>query len=247
VLITSGLGNLHSADRSRPVGYVEQLAASTDEEILQTRVHLSDRLTNRVGSSGIDRHVAEYLPGCSTAGWWERLPWCSRFFLAVLAFLYILLSTRDAQAADNGSLEPQKIVIGIYVNSITNVSLRENRFSADLYVWFRWTGKAAVDPLKNFDVANGKITARSSEVREEHKDFHYASCRVTADMTGFFDVSRFPLDDHVLRIEVEDSEKEADLIEYVADTANSGLAPGIQVPGWRISPPRSLRARNRQS
>lgn len=164
-------------------------------------------------------------------------PWRTKAYPVAVAVLLGWLSARDTRASDR-ALPPQKVVVGIYVSSITGLSLRENRFSADLYVWFRWTGDAGLDPLKTFDVTNGTVTSRSGEVREEHEGFHYASCRMTVEIRQTFDVSRFPRDDHVLRIEIEDAEKEADFVEYIADTEGSDLAPEVQVPGWKLLPHR---------
>jgi hypothetical protein len=161
--------------------------------------------------------------------------------LAVLAA--VCASARPARAGDAGVSAaphgpPVKVVVGAYVNRVTQMSLRENHFDVDFYVWFRWTGgDKDFDPLKTFDVANGAITQRTGEVHEEHKDFRYASCRIDAEITQFFDVSRFPFDDHVLRIEIEDTQSEAEFLEYVADTANSKVSPEAQVPGWTMGTP----------
>lgn len=143
----------------------------------------------------------------------------------------------DERSAPAAAPRPVKAVVGVWVDRITSMSLRENHFDVDFYVWFRWTGDASFDPLKSFDLANGSISSRANEVREEHEGYHYASCRVTAEVTQFFDVSRFPLDDHVLRLDIEDTEKEADFVEYEPDAANSGVAPDVQVPGWSVARP----------
>jgi len=160
----------------------------------------------------------------------KRLP------AVVLAFFCAAFAaTKPARAQDEKPAAPTKVVVGVYVDRVTDMSLRDNHFHADFYVWFRWSGgEKDFDPLKTFDVANGSITQRQSEVHEEHKDFHYASVRIEAQITQNFDVARFPFDDHVLRLEIEDTEKEAEFVEYVPDVDNSGVAPDVQAPGWTI-------------
>jgi hypothetical protein len=158
--------------------------------------------------------------------------------LGALAAVVALAGPAFAQDAAAAPAAPVKVVVGAYVNRVTQMSLRENHFDVDFYVWFRWTGgDKDFDPLKTFDVANGSITQRTGEVHEEHKDFHYASCRIDAEITQFFDVSRFPFDDHVLRIEIEDTQSEAEFLTYVADAENSSVSPQAQVPGWTIVGP----------
>jgi len=166
-----------------------------------------------------------------------RLAACVLAALVAVAALARPACAQDAAAAATAA-PPVKVVVGAYVNRVTQMSLRENHFDVDFYVWFRWTGgDKDFDPLKTFDVGNGTITQRTGEVREEHKDFHYASCRIDAEITQFFDVSRFPFDDHVLRIEIEDTQSEAEFVEYVADAENSSVSPQAQVPGWTIVAP----------
>jgi hypothetical protein len=159
--------------------------------------------------------------------------------VAVLSSL-IWSGQAAAQAEDGGSAAPIRVVVGVHVNRLTDVSLRENRFRTDFYVWFRWTGgDKDFDPLRTFDLVDGTITQRSSEVRQELKTGHYASCRCDAEITQILDVSRFPLDDHVLELRIEDSEKEAEFIEYVPDSENSGVSEEIRIPGWFIGAPKS--------
>src|SRR5690606_23171385 len=43
----------------------------------------------------------------------------------------------------------------------------------------------------------------------------------------------YPLDDHVLRIAIEDAELDESGLVYVAD-GNSALDPSIEVPGWQV-------------
>lgn len=155
----------------------------------------------------------------------------------VLAVLVALLGLASlARADDDKPAAPAKVAVGVYVDRVTEMSLRENRFKVDFYVWFRWSGgDKDFDPVKTFDVTNGSISQRQAEVHQELKGSHYSSCRCEAEITQFFDVSRFPFDDHVLRLEIEDTEKEAEFVEYVPDALNSGVAPEVRVPGWTLA------------
>jgi hypothetical protein len=160
---------------------------------------------------------------------------------SLLAILAVLFCVRPAAAGPEDAPKPAsppaplRVDVGVYVNRITDVSLRENRFRADFYVWFRWTGgDRDFDPLRTFDLVDGSISQRSAEVRQELKGSRYASCRCDAEVTQIFDVTRFPLDDHVLRLRIEDTEKEAEFVEYAPDVKNSGVSSETEVPGWYI-------------
>jgi hypothetical protein len=137
-------------------------------------------------------------------------------------------STPPASSAD----APSIVHVGVYVNQIPAVRLKENEFTIDFWIWFRWESDE-LDPMSSFEVANGRIDSRSEPYRAELPDgMHYAAARVTATMTQFWDISRFPLDDHVLRIAIEDPNNEEFKVRFVADEQNSQVGPDVEVPGW---------------
>ena len=69
------------------------------------------------------------------------------WLLAASAWLFVA-DEAVAQEADPKPATPAKVVVGVYIDRIRDVSLRENRFNVSFYVWFRWTD-ASLDPLKN--------------------------------------------------------------------------------------------------
>lgn len=139
-------------------------------------------------------------------------------------------------AADNP--KARKVVVGIYVNQVKRLSMVENEFTVDFWIWFRWKGED-YDPLKSFEVIGGSVDSTTGEQRKNIGDEIYASVRITATIKKFFDVRKFPLDDHELTIEVEETQNEDHLVQFVADTTNSIADPAVEVPGWRIGETRS--------
>ncbi len=129
--------------------------------------------------------------------------------------------------------EPQTIATGVYINRIYDVSLRDNRFVTDFYIWFRWTDKA-LKPFESFEVANGRIESRETVYQDVVAGFEYAVVRATATVTKYWDITSFPLDNHRLSLEIEDSQNEDFKVVYEADAANSTISPDIQVPGWQV-------------
>ena len=137
----------------------------------------------------------------------------------------------EKAAAEKG---PVRVEVGTYVNQILALDLRGNQFTADFYVWFRWKGDAKV--FDTFDLANGRITSRTGIVKKDlDGGVHYASARILATITKFWDLRRYPLDDHQLTIEIEDNENEDNLLVYVPDKVNSSASPTVEVPGWRVA------------
>ncbi len=143
--------------------------------------------------------------------------------------------TAPSGPADATRAEPKLtlVTIGTYVNQIPTMSVKENRFQADFYVWFRWTGD--LKPYESFELANGRIESRQLVLKELKTGEHYAVLRCQATIIRFWDLRRFPFDDHRLSLEIEDSASEDHLLRYVADAENSALSPELQLPGWQPS------------
>ncbi len=128
---------------------------------------------------------------------------------------------------------PAEVAVGIYINQITAFSLKDNKFSVDFWIWFRWT-HPDVKPYASFEIANGQIANKGEPEISVVKGQNYAVLRVVADITNFWDVSRYPLDDHPVPIVIEDSESEDFKLKYVADGPSCGLDDDVRVPGWTM-------------
>jgi len=129
----------------------------------------------------------------------------------------------------------------MFVNQIYELSLKENFFVANLYLWFRWKDGPWEDgtpfePDKTFGIIEGRIESNDEVARKELPDgFHYACRRITAKITKFWDVTKYPMDHHTLTIGIEEEDKETHLVRYLADDAPSGVSPDIRMPGWQLA------------
>lgn len=148
--------------------------------------------------------------------------------------LFVLLAALPAFAAEIKEAAPVDVHVGVYINQIYDVSLKDNRFCVDFYVWFRWQGED-VSPLESFDVVNGRIDSKEGVYEDTIKGFNYATGRINATITKFWDISEFPLDNHILTIELEDNENEDFKLRYIPDQENCGVNPQVEVPGWKFT------------
>ena len=150
--------------------------------------------------------------------------------LLALAVVVLLGSRADAH----------KIDVGIYVNNLSQLDIKTSQFTVDFYIWFRWDGSATeLNPLETFELPNGRITSKTGISKRTFGTQRYAACRVLATVTKVFDMTRFPLDDHTLTIEIEDSDLDIRVAELVPDTENATVRPDLVVPGWEVVASRS--------
>lgn len=126
-----------------------------------------------------------------------------------------------------------KVNVGIYVDRISEISIPDSRWLVDFYVWFRWRDQA-VQPGEHFQIINGDIVKKILETSYENDGERYELYRVSAEITKFFDATRFPRDDHLLTIRLEDSDHQFFDLLYVPDEKGSSISSRVVIPGFQI-------------
>ena len=129
--------------------------------------------------------------------------------------------------------QPSEVKVGLYLDRVTNVSIRDTGWDADFYLWFRWTDEK-ISPGETFQVVDGEITSKQKVTEAVHNGEKYELYRVGAHLTKFFDVSRFPQDNHLMTIAIEDTAHQWNKQIYVVDQGMSTTSSRVQVPGYQI-------------
>ncbi len=112
-------------------------------------------------------------------------------------------------------------------------SVKDNKWIADFYIWFKWKGEG-INPGESFQVVYGEISSKEEQFDRVIGDEHYQQYQVVAEITKFFNTSRFPCDDHLLMIAIEDSANDSSDLVYMPDLANSSVSPYVRTPGYQI-------------
>jgi len=156
-----------------------------------------------------------------------------RVLITVTALILgVLLAAAMPGRAMAQETSAQKVEVGAYVLRLSNVSQKDGTFDVDMWLWFRWTDPA-LKPYEGFEVSNGLINSRSEAVVSQDGDHLYTSIRVQATVFHDYDVRRYPLDSHLLTIDIEDENLDANTLVYVAD-ADTAIDPDLSVPGWNV-------------
>ena len=141
------------------------------------------------------------------------------------------LIAQDFNLSSNST--PTKVLSGIYVDRIKDVSLSDSTWDVDFYLWFKWNG-SNVNPGENFQVLDGDIQNKELVDNYTNGTLHYEIYYVKANITKSFDITRFPVDNHILNIEIEDKKTLRQNLIYVPDNGTSDINPNVQVPGYSI-------------
>jgi hypothetical protein len=139
-------------------------------------------------------------------------------------------------AIGSGAAAAGEVTIGTYVNNIEDVNFRENKYTLDFFVWFRWKAEGELvnyKPLESLEVLNGRVEDRSSIVEKKIGGLQYASARIRATMADTWDLAAFPFDWHRSEVRIEDSVYTAEQLQFVPDRINSRLGDEIDIAGWQ--------------
>jgi hypothetical protein len=161
--------------------------------------------------------------GCARTGFDALLR-----FLAMAVIWVMMLFTLPSSAADKA---PVVVDVGLFLNNVPSVMLKERKFQVDFNVWFRWTGDT-VNPLESFEVVGGHIDLKEELVKKKTGNVNYGLYKIVATINYNFDLAKYPLDDHALKIQIEDVKRDSSELVYRVDVANTKISPKVHVPGW---------------
>jgi hypothetical protein len=138
--------------------------------------------------------------------------------------------------AENGNKGAEQVKVGLYVDRIVDLSSKETGWTVDFYIWFKWDDPK-LKPTKTFQIVNGEMLSAPelvSRYKASDEGPFYAQYKVQAKMTKFFNITRYPLDNHLLTIRIEDKDHTWRELQYVPDTDGTELSSRVIIPGYRI-------------
>lgn len=129
--------------------------------------------------------------------------------------------------------DSDRVTTGIYIDRIKSISIKDNIWTVDFYIWFKWTGNFT--PGDTFQVMDGSIDKKELVRTSSNGDEKFALYKVTSTVTKEFDVFRFPVDTQFLAINIQDKNLGRDELVYIADNESSSVGSGVHVPGYTIN------------
>jgi hypothetical protein len=127
-----------------------------------------------------------------------------------------------------------RVNTGAYVTRIPKHSIVDSSWNVDFYIWFSWEG-TALNPGETFKIVSGEISSKALMRRTDDGDKHYALYRVNAEITKTFDTARFPRDEHVLTLVIEDQSLQYYQMVYTTNGALSELSSRVDIPGYAVT------------
>lgn len=135
----------------------------------------------------------------------------------------------DLQPSDH----PTSVAVGVYVDRIVEHSMKEMSWVADCYVWFRWQD-STLSIGNNFQVVDGWIESKEKKDEYHQGNQHYVLYRIVARITAVFEENRFPCDDHLLTICIEEPSYIRKQLIFEADSMSTSISSRAKIPGYSI-------------
>lgn len=162
---------------------------------------------------------------------------------AALAPLLLACAAR-AQDPPSAPAAPARVTVGVYVNDVQSVDLKEHSYAADLYVWFRWRDADLGSPADTLEFVNpfelwGHVQSASFEAPVElPSGERYQVVRYQGRFSQKLPLYSYPFDRQTLTVAFEDGQREAPLLVYEPDPSGVVVNPDLVLPGFRLGTPR---------
>jgi len=123
--------------------------------------------------------------------------------------------------------------VGIYINSLYDFKLDDKSFMADFWMWMNYKDDSL--QLENaIEMPDSKSADFNHYSLEKKGDWNWATQKCRAQLMHQWDVSKFPFDRQVLRIEIEDAQHDTSQLVYAADEVNSKIDTAFNSSEWCI-------------
>lgn len=154
-----------------------------------------------------------------------------------------LLLLSQPLAAQQANEDPARVTVGVFVNDVQALDLREHSYAMDVYVWFRWSDPDLA-PAETVEVVNpNELWGHVSEAQYDEpiqlpSGEFYQVLRVQGRFSRKFFFNNYPYDRQSLVVEFEDAVHEVNRMTYEADENPIALNPRLLLPGFRVGEPR---------
>ncbi len=139
---------------------------------------------------------------------------------------------------------PQTVTVGVYLDHVPELDIKDNSYIADFYIWFLWKGD--IDPTQSVEFPNvldpqslSKVPVYTDnggnpkpEVLEDGRS--YQSYHVQGRFWHPFPIGDYPFDEQDIALVIEDVKHSSSDLVYQVDRDGSRMRPGLSIPGWNL-------------
>lgn len=150
-------------------------------------------------------------------------------FFALIFLLTSLLLPNYAAA------EAKKATVGIYITKMFDTDLHTNQYAATFWLWVLYPPINNWSPENHLDFLNAKQIDKVTSTEDKLKDgrtWWQGKYRVVA--ISNWNIKNYPFDIQDAYLTIEDNMLEANQLEFIADSKNSGVADDAISQDWKL-------------
>jgi hypothetical protein len=132
-----------------------------------------------------------------------------------------------------GHAQKDTVKTGIYITSIHDIDFKQNEYTVDFWVWFKYKNKA-FDFVQNLEIPQAKSITKSFSTLDSSGGRMYLLLKIQCVMQDSWKISHFPFDKQSLRLSFENSQYDSHALIFVPDTAGKHFDPRFTLKSWNI-------------
>ncbi|HWB23991.1 MAG TPA: hypothetical protein VG738_00860 [Chitinophagaceae bacterium] len=128
---------------------------------------------------------------------------------------------------------PDTVKTGIYVTSIHNIDFKNQEYTVDFWVWFKYKNKS-FDFLHNLEIPLAKSVSQSFSTIDTSGGQVYLLMKIQCVMKDSWRIDNFPFDKQTLRLSMENSQYDSHSLVFLPDQRGKHFDPRFTLRGWNI-------------
>ena len=156
--------------------------------------------------------------------------WRGALLALALGLLISIVGPRPVQAA---AASPETVRIGALLTGLSDLDPSKKSFSASFWLW-SISNQEAGSPLDRLEFPNAIKIESPNAISEATASGMWQQRKIVGNFRHEWDVRHFPFDQQLLRIELEEAERDSQSILFAADATNFSFDRDLNPSGWRI-------------
>ena len=153
---------------------------------------------------------------------------------ALLALaLGLLISIVGPCPGPAAAASPETVRIGALLTGLSDLDPSKKSFSASFWLW-SISNQEAGSPLDRLEFPNAIKIESPNAISEATASGMWQQRKIVGNFRHEWDVRHFPFDQQLLRIELEEAERDSQSILFAADATNFSFDRDLNPSGWRI-------------
>ncbi len=151
-----------------------------------------------------------------------------------LTFLLIIFISFTYKLDVFGQADTAKI--GLFINNLYDFDIGNGQFTAEFWMWANYNKKseANISFESSPEVKWSKSSTFSNYLLEEKNNIKWMTKKCKAVVIHDWDVTKFPFDNQVIKIQLEETDKDASSLVYIDDKLNSKIDENLKLDEWSI-------------